>query len=229
MDDPQLDDGLHRQALQGLRRINCWSRTEATVWRAIQQAALPEACRQAGRPLRLLDIASGGGDLAVQLARRFRQQGLAAEVDGCDISPLAVRVASERAQQFQLPHVRFFQHNVLTQPLPAEHYDVALCSLFLHHLDENDALRLLQAMQQTSRQLVLVDDLRRTALGYGLAWLGCRILSRSRIVHLDGPVSVAAAFTPNEARQLAERAGLKHITVTTHWPQRFLLTGSVRT
>ena len=45
-----------------------------------------------------------------------------------------------------------------------------------------------------------------------LALAGCHLLSGSRIVHIDGPISVAAAFTPGEALSLAERAGLQGST-----------------
>ena len=57
--------------------------------------------------------------------------------------------------------------------------------------------------------MVLINDLRRAPLGYGLAWLGCRLLSMSQVVHVDGPLSVEAAFTLAEVRSLAAAAGMK--------------------
>jgi hypothetical protein len=57
-----------------------------------------------------------------------------------------------------------------------------------------------------------------------LACAGTRLLSRSPVVHVDGPRSVAAAFTPAEALDLAQRAGLTGATVVRRWPCRFLLT-----
>ena len=78
-------------------------------------------------------------------------------------------------------------------------------------------------MGAAAGRAVLVDDLVRGRRGFALAWAGCRLLSGSRVVHHDGPVSVAAAFTPAEAIDLARRAGLDGATVTRHWPERFLL------
>ena len=78
-------------------------------------------------------------------------------------------------------------------------------------------------MKELASQRVLINDLRRTRAGYVLAWLGCRLLTRSPIVHVDGPLSVRAAFSLDEVRQLAEECGLSGATLTTHWPQRFLL------
>ena len=133
--------------------------------------------------------------------------------------------AASQAATAAIGNVRYFQHDVLTQPLPERSYDVVMCSLFLHHLEESQARQLLKIMSSTARKLVLVDDLRRTRRGYWLALLGSRLLSRCYVVHNDGPMSVESAFTSDESRIMAEEAGLRDITVKFHWPQRFLLMG----
>ena len=78
-------------------------------------------------------------------------------------------------------------------------------------------------MYQGARHLVLIDDLRRSWIGYGLAVLGCQLLSRSPIVHVDGPLSVRAAFTETEIHCLADACGLPSPKINRHWPHRFLL------
>jgi hypothetical protein len=90
-------------------------------------------------------------------------------------------------------------------------------------LHETDAERLLRNMAAAARRAVLVDDLLRSRTGYLLAWLGSRLFTTSPIVHTDGPLSVRAAFSVDEARALAERAGLTGAQFHRHWPQRFLL------
>ncbi len=121
--------------------------------------------------------------------------------------------------------VPFFQLDALNDPLP-EGFDVVTCSLFLHHLSEEQAVRLLRKMADAARSTILVNDLSRSRLGYALAWTGCRLLSRSPIVHHDGPASVRAAFNLAEARDLAERAGLERVSLSRRWPRRFLLSWS---
>jgi len=65
MDQPGLDPARHDQALRARARINYWSRSASTLW-----PALAELLRRLGGRLRLLDVASGGGDILVRLARR---------------------------------------------------------------------------------------------------------------------------------------------------------------
>jgi 2-polyprenyl-3-methyl-5-hydroxy-6-metoxy-1,4-benzoquinol methylase len=222
MDQPGLDPAEHARALAGLGRIHAMSRTAAVLWRPI--ARLARMMHAEARTIRILDLATGGGVIPLGVARRAAGAGLDVSVDGCDLSPQAVAIAREEATAWGVP-CRFFVLDVLSQPLP-EDYDVLTCSLFLHHLDEADAIALLGRMAAAARQLVLVDDLVRSRLGYLLAVAGCRLLSGSRIVHVDGPRSVAAAFTPGEALSLAARAGLPHARLVRHWPQRFLLSGA---
>lgn len=223
MDDPALDRRLHDQALAGLRRINWWSRTGSAIWKAIERSV---PTRTPSGPLRILDIASGGGDQVVWLARHCRQRGVNVQIDGCDISPTAVANATALAQRAGISGVQFHQCDALQGSLPGESWDVVMNSLFLHHLSETQVVRILQRMREVTRQLLVVDDLRRTLPGYLLAWLGCRVLSRSPIVHFDGPVSVEGAFTDDEIRQLAKQAGLSGHQLQHHWPQRFLLSWS---
>ncbi len=61
------------------------------------------------------------------------------------------------------------------------HYDVVMCTLFLHHLDRETALNVISKMYRATRRIVLIDDLRRTWLGYRLAQLGCQLLTRSHM------------------------------------------------
>jgi len=102
-------------------------------------------------------------------------------------------------------------------------FDIVYCTLFLHHFDDMSAVKVLDAMKRLARRAVLVDDLCRTSLGWWLAYLGCHLLSRSRIVHFDGPQSVRAALTPQEAQALAAEAGMRDAAIRRHWPERFMM------
>jgi 2-polyprenyl-3-methyl-5-hydroxy-6-metoxy-1,4-benzoquinol methylase len=215
MDQPGLEPARHADALRGLARINGLSGAARILWRPLADFA-----HVTGRPLRVLDLATGGGDVPLRMWRRARRQGLDLQVEGCDLSPVAVEHARALAAQEGAP-VRFFVHDALAGP-PRTDYDVVTCSLFLHHLDEDQGVTLLRNMAAAGR-LVLIHDLQRGAWSWLLAWVVTRLLSRSDVVHTDGPISVEGAFTAAEARALAERAGLHGAVVTRHWPCRFRL------
>jgi 2-polyprenyl-3-methyl-5-hydroxy-6-metoxy-1,4-benzoquinol methylase len=219
MDQPGLDRDAHHHALDGLRAANAVSRTSQVIWRGIRDSGV---VRTNGRPLRILDIATGGGDVAIGVARLAARQGIAVEMHGCDINATAVEYARSVADRAKLSGTKFFQLNALVDPLPEE-YDVLMSTLFFHHLANDDAKQLLGRTAKAAKRCVLVDDLCRSRLGYVFAWAGGRLLTRSPIVHTDGPLSVSAAFTISEFRQLTQEAGLRDAQFRRHWPQRFLM------
>jgi 2-polyprenyl-3-methyl-5-hydroxy-6-metoxy-1,4-benzoquinol methylase len=216
MDQPDLDPRQHRRALRGLQRINAVSGSDRILWPALRDLA-----RQSPSPLSVLDVATGAGDVPRRLWRRARLAGLPVHFAGCDQSPTALDYASAQAERHHAG-VDFFAADVLNGPLPAG-YDVLTCSLFLHHLEEEQAVDLLRRMAQAARRMVLVNDLRRGTGGLLLSIVATRVLSASPVVHTDGPLSVRAAFTLPEVRDLARRAGLENIAIARRWPCRFLL------
>jgi 2-polyprenyl-3-methyl-5-hydroxy-6-metoxy-1,4-benzoquinol methylase len=217
MDEPALDAGRHQHALKGLGTINFYSGSGRILWSEVRRFANS----QARRSLRVLDVASGGGDVAIALWQRARRAGVTLEIVGLDISATAVQVAQRAAKRAEAPLV-FKTHDVLAEPLPTR-FDIVMSSLFLHHLDDRQAAGLLSAMRQATDGLLLVNDVRRTTVGYWLAKWVSRVLTRSPIVHVDAPRSIERAFTLAEVRELCRLADLHHYRLSRRWPQRFLL------
>ncbi len=223
MDQPDLAPVEHHRALGGLARVNLVSGSARILWPPL--AALGREL--ATSRLRVLDLGTGAGDVPVRLWQKAARAGLDWQIEGWDVSPVAIEHARRRAEAAGA-RVEFAVRDALHGP-PLEGYDAVVCSLFLHHQDDEQACALLRRMaglpasSPGRARLVLVNDLVRGLPGLVLAHLGVRLLTGSPVVHVDGPRSVEAAFTPAEARALAERAGLHGATVRRRWPCRFLL------
>lgn len=216
MDSTGLDERRHRAALDALRRVNVLSASARHLWRDIRDLV-------SGREtlLRVLDLACGGGDVAVRLEKLASRDGTPIEVHGCDASPVAVRHA-ERTASRSGSSARFFRLDVMADELPND-FDVIYSTLFLHHLDEGDAVELMRRMAAATRRIFVVQDLVRSRSGWVLAWTGVRLLSRSDVARIDGPRSVRAAFTTCEVEAMARKAGLAGVGIRRCWPQRFSL------
>lgn len=218
MDDPALEREPHEAALRGLARINVLSRSVGVIWGSIvsmQRAA------SAG-PLRILDIATGGGDVPIGLWRRARSAGIDVEIVGVDVSETALDVARRHATRAGAA-VEFRRLDALRDDWPTG-FEVVTCSLFLHHLDEADAEAFLRKAKTAARKRVVVDDLDRSRVGLLLARVVPRFLSRSDVVHVDAARSVEGAFTYAEIDALASRAGLARVRIVRRFPCRWLLT-----
>ena len=215
MDAPNLAAPAHERALDALARINRLSLTALRVWREVRRRGVG-----LDRPLRVLDVACGGGDVALALKARALHAGLEVDVAGCDVSATAVEYARRRAGARALD-VTFFQLDALADPIPPG-YDLVCSSLFLHHLPEEDAVAFLANLSRAAPS-VLLQDLLRTRLGYLLAWITVRTVTRSRIVRVDGIRSVESAYALDEVEGLVRRAGMAGARLRRCWPQRFSL------
>jgi hypothetical protein len=188
--------------LYNLERINRFLGGRSLVRRQLDRVL---ARGKVAGPLRLLDVATGGADLPRDVALRFRKRGLRATILAIDFNPVTLACARERSRAF--PEMRFVRCDARRLPLRAASVDVALCSLLLHHFDEEDAVRVLREMARVTRRALIVNDLRRSPTAFVLIWLITRFV-RSRMTRYDGPLSVRRAFTPAELRGLAAAAGL---------------------
>lgn len=215
MDAPGLEPGRHAHALRALARVNLLSLTAARVWSRVSRIA-----GNGTRTIRVLDVACGGGDVAVALAHRARRHGLPVEVHACDMSAFALEHARAHAEAKGVP-VRFFRMDVVESDLPAG-YDLVCSSLFLHHLSEPQAVAVLRNMASAGSSGV-VQDLVRGRIGYALAVATLGLATRSDVARTDGERSVRAAFTVPEVRTMALDAALPNARVRRCWPQRIEL------
>ncbi|MEM8882607.1 MAG: methyltransferase domain-containing protein [Planctomycetota bacterium] len=206
MDEPGLDRDRHLAALRGIARINVFSRAPALLWPRLRQLA------ERHGPLRVLDLACGGGDVTNALARRARREGVPLTFVGCDMSPIAIELAQRDGA------AEFFVSDVFDVP---DEYDVYINSLFLHHLPDEQSIAFLRRMGRG--RAFLLSDLRRTRWGYWLARWGTYFLTWSPVVLHDAPASVRGAYTLEEVRELMQQAGLSDARLERQWPQRYLI------
>ena len=89
---------------------------------------------------RVLDVGSGKGELALDLARRA-----GVRVVGVDVSPRYLAFARERSAH---PHVEYVEADVLTWR-PEESFDVVVLSNVLEHVDRR--VELLRMLVETAR------------------------------------------------------------------------------
>ncbi len=219
LDDPALDRREYHAALAGLKRLNAWSKSARILWPKIAQLA--KQANTDGRPLRVLDVATGSGDGPMAMAKLARRQGLNINWTLCDCSSRALEVAQVNAHAIG-ERVNLLRVDLLREQIPVR-ADVVICSLFIHHLDDDTGREAMRTMASAADVAVGIADLDRSNAGLALAWIGSRVLTRSRVVHFDAIASVRAAFTLEEVHAMAHDAGLHDASVSRVWPARWRL------
>lgn len=219
MDEPAQDRAELARSLADLRAVNRWLGGTRVVLHHLE--ALFE--RHPRASYRILDLATGSGDIPLRVARWARERGAEVEIVATDNH--AGTLALARAHTAADPAVRTEMADALDLRWPDGSFDVALLSTALHHFDdEGDCLRVLREMDRVSRIGLIVNDLARSRA----ALLGARLLAATvwrthPVTRHDGPLSILRSFTPAELRGLAARAGFERARVKAHLPFRVAL------
>jgi ubiquinone/menaquinone biosynthesis C-methylase UbiE len=218
MDDPKLAKPDRERALAGLARLNRVSGVAGAMYHHLRRYARVHALEN--RPLSVLDVASGAGDIPLAWGRRAKREGLNMQLTLLDSNSVVVEAQQQRARRMDV-EVLSLQHDCLKTPLPAG-FDVVTCSLFLHQLDEHQAFRLLQEMQSATENAMVICDLERSRTNLVVVQIASRLLTRSKIVHHDAANIVRSAYTMNEFEDLAQNALARPIRVRRVFPCRML-------
>jgi SAM-dependent methyltransferase len=177
--------------------------TEKFVARALR--------RSPGRPLALLDVASGYGDMLRRLHRKF---GSRLELVGVDLNPSAARAAM-KATPPGVP-IRYETADVF-RFAAGRRFDLIISSQFTHHLDNDALVRFLRWMEDEAALGWFVSDLHRHVVPYAIIKGLPRLVRLDRMVVHDGPISVARAFVRRDWTALIRRAGLDPAAVSINW------------
>jgi SAM-dependent methyltransferase len=197
MDRPQPVTPELARDLENLRQLNRYFGSYALIRRFLRRWIKP------GDRLRVLDLATGSGDIPRLVVDHARLVKASITVDAVEQQASTVEIA--RSLSGDYPEIQYVQGDVLT--FEAESYDIVLCSLALHHFADDAAVRVLQRCRALSNRYVLVSDLERGLLASVGVWLLTAVVFREPMTRIDGRLSAQRAFSFREFRALAERAG----------------------
>jgi Methyltransferase domain len=184
------------------------------------------APRRPGKPLHVLDVASGSADIPAAMVEWARARRMPIRVVALDMSMAITGHASELTGDY--PEISCVVADGLSLPFGRGSFDIVHCSLALHHFSEQDAVRLISGMARVASRNIIVCDLRRSWVAYSLIYMLSRLLTSNRLTRHDGPVSVLRSFTPDELASLAAKAGLDGFSVTRHPFWRMALVGGAK-
>lgn len=173
------------------------------------------------RPLHILDVGSGYGDMLRRIATWANRRGLAVTLTGLDLNPFAARAAQLAPGSGAIGFVTDDVHAY------RGHVDVAISSLFTHHLAEDELIRFLEWQEANAKIGWFINDLMRHSFSFrGFALLSS-LMRWHRFVRHDGPISIARAFRPADWTRLLALAGVRGARIEPRFPFR-LCVGKMR-
>ena len=213
LDTGELSTREVEENLADLARLNRLPGGTSTSIRAIR--SLLGGSRDAS----VLDVGTGRADMPIAFARAgWRTVAV-------DANPHVLEVA--RRLTARNGAIELTEADARHLPFADGSFDVAHCSLLVHHLDADEAVGALAEMARVSRLGVVINDLRRGTLPLLATVASTVLFARSRVTRADGLTSARRAYTLAELDGLLARAGLDPRWRSTRWMPR-VVTAAVR-
>jgi SAM-dependent methyltransferase len=203
MDRPQPVSLELERDLERLRQLNRWFGSYRLVLSFMRRWIQPRT------RMRMVDLATGSGDIPRLIVDYARKIGAHVEIDALDQQRATLEVATKLSAGY--PEICYSEANILEWD-SAQTYDIAHCSLTLHHFSDEDAASVLRRCRELSQKFVLVSDLRRGFFLQAGVYLLTALIFREPMTRYDARLSAQRAFSFPEMRDLAVRAGWENFS-----------------
>lgn len=208
MDAEDLPPDTYTRVLHDLARVNTLT--------LARRPTLHFLSRLGNRPLKILDVGFGDGDMLRAIHRWAARRGQAVTLTGIDLNPNSVAAA-----QSATPADMAITYGTGDYAeLAGQGWDVILSSLVAHHMTHEQLIAFLRFMDAEARAGWFINDLHR----HGFAYMGYPLLATLMrwhpIVRHDGRLSIARSYRPAEWPPILAEAGVTGTAVERHFPFR---------
>lgn len=218
LDNPGISQEL---LFRNLRELDIFNRVSGG--HAISLAGIKKLVTDRNKIYHLVDLGCGGGALMRTVADWAERNGYQVKLTGVDRNPLVISYLNRYNHSYKgIEGVVGDSHDFLKS---GREIDIIHCSLFCHHLMDNELAELLRFCRTSAKTGFVINDLHRHWLAYWGVIMITYLLNGSALSKNDGPVSVMRAFRREELISMITKAGIKHFSINWKWAFRYLVVG----
>ena len=175
------------------------------------------------RTYHIVDLGCGSGDTLKHIADWAKARKYKVRLTGVDKNGDTINYLNMKSKEYAeiTGTVSDYHDFILRTPT----IDVVVCSLFCHHLSDNELMGLFANMKRCAREGFVINDLHRNWVAYyGVKYLTL-LLNGSPLSRIDGPISVLRAFKSKDLHSLLQNAHIARYMIRRKWPFRYLVIG----
>jgi len=217
MDDPLVSEQELNEALVDIAFVNKWLGGNTITLSAVKNLLKKYPTKKSWI---IADVGCGDGEMLRLLAEQLKFKDYTFTLVGIDINEKGL----ERARRLSkgIESISYINKDIYKMPTELPEYDIVISTLTLHHIKEEQIIDFLKAMTAVCSYAVIINDLDRSKIAYGLYKVFSRIFIKSRVAKNDGLVSIASAFTRKDlVRYSRELDKYKH-KITWKWAFRYV-------
>ena len=203
MDDFSMKGELLRDTLDKLGKINKWLGGNHVTLDGLEQLLKNQPKEKI---YTIIDLGCGHGDILRLVAEYGRKQDYSFNLIGVDANQDAIDYAVELSEDYD--ELSFKNLDIFSEEFQRLDYDIVLSTLFLHHFNQDEIHKLLNTIMSKAKHGIVVNDLHRSKIAYGLFKLLGLVISNHMIVQ-DGLTSILRAFKRKELESISKQLNLK--------------------
>lgn len=218
LDDLNLHGETLHQALQSLEWVNRWFGNHRSVIKAIHSIIKKET-----KPLRIIDLGCGGGDLALAVAKSLRQYKIEYSITGIDGNANTLVYAQKKCAAFS--EINFLQADILSTQFRIQSCDILISSHFMYHFTADALADFLKNNLSAMSTAFIFSELKRNRFAMRLFKFSSFLLPISKLAKEDGLLAIKRSFSEKEWLAILQEAGIRTYRLQTVPLFRIFLTG----
>jgi 2-polyprenyl-3-methyl-5-hydroxy-6-metoxy-1,4-benzoquinol methylase len=216
MDDFTLEGDALKLALDKIAQINQLLGGNRLTLKGVAKLLKNESNSS---PVTIVDVGCGNGDMLRKLADFGFQNNLNLELIGVDANPFTVNYAVDLSRNY--PNIKYRCEDVFDQSFNELKFDILLCTLTLHHFNNDEIIKLLTLFNRNSKLGFVVNDLHRNSVAYRLFQGFCFVFRMNKMSREDGLTSILRGFKKDELIAFSENLRFKKYSIQWKWAFRY--------
>lgn len=214
MDDLDMSGETLINSLDQLANINKWLGGNNTTLDSLKTIL---KTNPKDKMISIVDLGCGNGDMLRKVAHFGKKNGYKFDLLGIDANQATIDYAIQLSANF--PEITYKKEDVLSKEFATHTYDIAMCTLFLHHFEDPIALDFIQTLLKNAKIGVVINDLHRHWLAYYLFKLLTSVVG-NEMTREDGLTSILKAFKRQDLDRFSKKINFKS-TITWRWAFRY--------
>ncbi|MBK8600415.1 MAG: methyltransferase domain-containing protein [Flavobacterium sp.] len=210
MDDFALEGLQLTNALDKIAQINQFLGGNALTLNGVEKLISEVPNEQI---IKIIDLGCGNGDMLRTLADYAQKSERNFHLIGVDANAFTVNYAKECSSSY--PNIEYLSKDIFELNFQNINFDIALCTLTLHHFKENDIVWIIKQLERNAKLGIVVNDLHRSKVAYRLFQLIAMVFNLNEMSKKDGLTSILRGFKKEEL--LAFSNNLKNSSSSIQW------------
>lgn len=215
LDDFDLQGPELETSLEDIARVNRWLGGNYVTLSGIRELLKDQ---KEHKKFTVVDIGCGNGDMLREIAQYAEKSGLHIKLIGIDANSNTIAQARVLSKKYNSIHYEVI--DIFSKEFESYQYDIGLCTLTLHHFDNEQIIKMLEIFAKQSKVGFIINDLHRSRVAYYLFKIVSTIFIKSKVAKHDGLISILRGFKRIELSKWSKRLNLNS-SIRWRWAFRY--------